>query len=167
MARHRLYSALFNAVLRRFDPEDAHHLGAIIIKASGLPVVRSLKHEFLKPSRRLEVNALGLTFPSPFGVAAGFDKNATMIAGLYAMGFGHVEVGTLTAVAQPGNPRPRLFRLIADHAVINRMGFNNHGAAAAVARPAARHLRTGCGVAPAISILPRASGPWVADIAGK
>jgi dihydroorotate dehydrogenase len=134
VARHRLYSALFNVVLRRFDPEDAHHLGAIIIKASGLPVVRALKHEFLKPSRRLEVNALGLTFPSPFGVAAGFDKNATMIAGLYAMGFGHVEVGTLTAVAQPGNPRPRLFRLIADHAVINRMGFNNHGAAAAVAR---------------------------------
>jgi dihydroorotate dehydrogenase len=134
VGRHRLYSALFNVVLRRFDPEDAHHLGAIIIKASGLPVVRSLKHEFLKPSRRLEVSALGLTFPSPFGVAAGFDKNATMIAGLYAMGFGHVEVGTLTAVAQPGNPRPRLFRLIADHAVINRMGFNNHGAAAAVSK---------------------------------
>jgi len=134
VARHALYSALFNVVLRRFDPEDAHHLGAIIIKASGLPVVRHLKHEFLKPSRRLEVQALGLTFPSPFGVAAGFDKNATMITGLYAMGFGHVEVGTLTALAQPGNPRPRLFRLIADHAVINRMGFNNHGAGAAVAK---------------------------------
>ncbi len=67
-------------------------------------------------------------------MAAGFDKDVTMVSGLYALGFGHVEVGTLTAHAQPGNPKPRLFRLIPDHALINRMGFNNGGAAAAVPR---------------------------------
>jgi len=134
MAEHKFYSFLFNSFLRRLDPEDAHHLGSIMVKAAGLPVVRSLKHEFLKPSRRLGVTALGLHFDSPFGMAAGFDKNASMINGLYAMGFGHIEVGTLTAIAQPGNPRPRLFRLVADHALINRMGFNNNGAAAAVSK---------------------------------
>jgi dihydroorotate dehydrogenase len=134
VTNHRLYSFLFTAFLKRLDPEDAHHLGAMLVKASGLPIIRSIKHEFLKPSRRLEVKTLGMNFASPFGMAAGFDKNADMIAGLYAMGFGHVEVGTLTAVPQPGNPRPRLFRLVADRALINRMGFNNHGAAAAVAK---------------------------------
>src|SRR5690606_18795705 len=78
--------------------------------------------------------ALGLAFDSPFGVAAGFDKDVVGVMGLYALGFGHVEVGTLTAVPQEGNPRPRLFRLIPDRAVVNRMGFNNHGAEAAAAR---------------------------------
>jgi len=74
------------------------------------------------------VVAVGLVFNSPFGLAAGFDKNAQMAIGLGAFGFGHVEVGTVTAHAQPGNPRPRLFRLIPDRALINRMGFNNDGA---------------------------------------
>ena len=122
---HPIYSLLFNVVLRRFNAETAHHLGAIVVRAAGLPVIRHLKHEFLKPAPELHVETLGLTFASPFGMAAGFDKNATMIDGLFAMGFGHVEVGTLTAHAQPGNPKPRLFRLIADRALINRMGFNN------------------------------------------
>lgn len=131
---HRFYSLLFNLVLRRFNAETAHHLGAIVVRAAGLPVIRHLKHEFLKPAPELHVETLGLTFASPFGMAAGFDKNATMIDGLFAMGFGHVEVGTLTAHAQPGNPKPRLFRLIADRALINRMGFNNDGAASAAPR---------------------------------
>ncbi|MEO5920246.1 MAG: quinone-dependent dihydroorotate dehydrogenase, partial [Pseudolysinimonas sp.] len=86
------------------------------------------------PDPGLVVRTLGLEFPSPFGIAAGFDKDARGIRGLGLLGFGHVEVGTVTAIAQPGNPRPRLFRLIADRAVINRMGFNNAGAAAAVRR---------------------------------
>lgn len=130
-SEHRFYDFLFSAVLRRFNAETAHHLGAIIVRAAGLPGVRHIKHEFLKPAPALEVRALGLTFASPFGMAAGFDKNATMIDGLFAMGFGHVEVGTLTAHAQPGNPKPRLFRLIADRALVNRMGFNNNGAGVA------------------------------------
>lgn len=131
---HRLYDLLFQSVLRRFSAETAHHLGAIVVRTAGLPVIRHIKHEFLRPAPALEVHTLGLTFPSPFGMAAGFDKNATMIDGLFAMGFGHVEVGTLTARAQPGNPKPRLFRLINDRALINRMGFNNKGAADAQSR---------------------------------
>lgn len=131
---HRIYDFLFSTVLRRFNAETAHHLGAIVVRTAGLPGIRHVKHEFLKPSPSLEVRTLGLTFPSPFGMAAGFDKNATMIDGLFAMGFGHVEVGTLTAHAQPGNPKPRLFRLISDRALVNRMGFNNKGAANAAPR---------------------------------
>ena len=82
-----------------------------------------------------------MTFSSPFGIAAGFDKNAVGVRGLAALGFGHVEVGTVTAIPQDGNPKPRLFRLIADRAVINRMGFNNEGADAAARRLA--RLRRG------------------------
>lgn len=130
----RLYAALFSLVLSKFDPEDAHHLGAFVIKAAGLPGFRSVKTGATHAGGALHVQALGLHFDSPFGVAAGFDKDAKLVSGLGALGFGHVEVGTLTAVAQPGNPRPRLFRLVSDCAVINRMGFNNGGAAAAVPR---------------------------------
>jgi dihydroorotate dehydrogenase len=80
------------------------------------------------------VHTLGLDFASPFGLAAGFDKDGKAVRGLHQLGFGHVEVGTITACAQPGNPRPRLFRLVADRAVINRMGFNNGGASKAAQR---------------------------------
>ena len=130
----RLYAALFSLVLSKFDPEDAHHLGALVIRAVGNPVFRSVKAGATRASVSDQVQTLGLHFDSPFGVAAGFDKDATLVAGLGVLGFGHIEVGTLTAVAQPGNPRPRLFRLVSDRAVINRMGFNNGGAAAAVPR---------------------------------
>jgi dihydroorotate dehydrogenase len=86
----------------------------------------------------LEVSALGLTFASPLGLAAGFDKNATGYEALGALGFGFIEVGTVTALPQPGNPKPRLFRLPKDHALINRMGFNNAGAEAMSQRLLAR-----------------------------
>lgn len=132
MSSHRLYSFIFQTFLKHIDAENAHHLGALIVKTVGLPVIRNLKHSFTKPDQRLHRQTMGLHFDSPFGMAAGFDKDATMVAGLYAMGFGHVEVGTITAQAQPGNPKPRLFRLVSDRALINRMGFNNHGAEAAV-----------------------------------
>ena len=122
------YRVLFDVVFARMDPEDAHHLAFRVIRAVprlGLaPVVR----RFTAPHPSLAVEALGLRFASPFGVAAGFDKDARGIAGLGALGFGHVEVGTITARAQPGNERPRLFRLVPDEAVVNRMGFNNGGA---------------------------------------
>src|SRR6201982_1577148 len=84
----------------------------------------------------LRVRVMGLSFPGPVGLAAGFDKDARGTRGLAALGFGFVEVGTVTARAQPGNPRPRMFRLTADRALVNRMGFNNAGAAAAAARGA-------------------------------
>lgn len=129
-----MYPLLFRTVLTRLDPEFAHHLGALVIRVAGVEPVASVVRRFTAPPAGHGVDALGLHFDSPFGVAAGFDKNVTMVRGLGALGFGHVEVGTVTALPQPGNPRPRLFRLVADRAVINRMGFNNDGAAAAAAK---------------------------------
>lgn len=137
-----MYPLLFRHVLARFDPETAHHLGMAVIRVAGFAPVAAVARRFTRPAPELAVEALGHVFPSPFGVAAGFDKNAVGVRGLEALGFGHVEIGTVTAIAQEGNPRPRLFRLIADRAVINRMGFNNRGAEAA-ARRLARLRRTG------------------------
>lgn len=136
-----MYPLLFRAVLSRFDPEFAHHAGMVVIRLLGVPPFASVTRALTKPDPSLRVEALGLTFPSPFGIAAGFDKNAVGVRGLAALGFGHVEVGTVTAIPQEGNPKPRLFRLIADRAVVNRMGFNNQGADA-VARRLAK-LRRG------------------------
>lgn len=129
-----LYGALFELVLRRLDPERAHHLGMWVIRAIAVTGVGRLLHGATRPDPSLRVETMGLGFESPFGVAAGFDKNAVGIRGLWQLGFGHIEVGTVTARPQDGNPHPRLFRLPADRAVINRMGFNNAGAAAARAR---------------------------------
>ena len=136
-----LYSALFTHVLTRMDPEDAHHLAMAVIRALPAPLVSTVVRRFTKPDRSLGVDTLGLHFDSPFGVAAGFDKEGRAVAGLGVLGFGHVEVGTITAIAQPGNERPRLFRLVPDRAVINRMGFNNGGAAEAAPRLAAMAAR--------------------------
>ena len=136
-----MYPLLFRAVLSRFDPEFAHHAGMAVIRVLGAPPFSWATRALTKPDPSLQVQALGLTFSSPFGIAAGFDKNAVGVRGLAALGFGHVEVGTVTAIPQDGNPKPRLFRLIADRAVINRMGFNNEGADAAARRLA--RLRRG------------------------
>ncbi|HTW14958.1 MAG TPA: quinone-dependent dihydroorotate dehydrogenase [Nocardioides sp.] len=125
------YDVLFDTVATRIDPERAHHLGFRAVRAAQ-PVL----------SRRrtpgTPVHAMGLTFPNVLGLAAGFDKNAVGIDALAALGFGHVEIGTVTGHGQPGNPTPRLFRLTDDRAVVNRMGFNNDGAAAVAHRLAAR-----------------------------
>lgn len=136
-----MYPLLFRAVLSRFDPEFAHHAAMAVIRVLGVPPFSWATRTLTRPDPSLRVEALGLTFPSPFGVAAGFDKNAVGVRGLAALGFGHVEIGTVTAIPQEGNPKPRLFRLIADRAVINRMGFNNAGADAAARRLA--RLRRG------------------------
>ncbi|MCU1471113.1 MAG: dihydroorotate dehydrogenase 2 [Glaciihabitans sp.] len=132
-----MYRALFSLVLRHMDPERAHGLAFIVIRAVPLLGVGRLIRRLTRPADHLAVETLGLRFDSPFGMAAGFDKEGLAIRGLGQLGFSHVEVGTITAIAQPGNDRPRLFRLIADRAVINRMGFNNHGAEAAADRIAA------------------------------
>lgn len=129
-----MYPLLFRTVLSRIDPERAHHLAIPVIRLLGVPPFSWVARRLTRPRPDLGVEVLGHRFDSPFGVAAGFDKDVRMTRGLGALGFGHVEVGTITALAQPGNPRPRLFRLIADRAVINRMGFNNGGAEAAAAR---------------------------------
>jgi dihydroorotate dehydrogenase len=101
----------------------------------GPRVARRIARRLLAPrDPALRVRALGLELPSPLGLAAGFDKEAAHVDALTALGFGFVEIGTITALAQPGNPRPRMFRLPADRALVNRMGFNNAGAQAAAAR---------------------------------
>jgi dihydroorotate dehydrogenase len=129
-----MYPLLFRTVLSRLDPETAHHAAMVVIRMLGVPPLSWLARALTRPAASISVSALGLRFESPFGVAAGFDKDVRGAAGLYALGFGHVEVGTLTAIPQAGNPRPRLFRLIPDRAVVNRMGFNNQGAEAAAWR---------------------------------
>jgi dihydroorotate dehydrogenase len=128
------YDALFRLGFAHVDPELSHHLGFRAVRAAG-PVLGRLP----RPGRPVE--ALGLTFPNALGVAAGFDKNAVGIDGLAALGFGHVEVGTVTGEPQPGNDRPRLFRLTEDRAVVNRMGFNNDGAETVARRLAAWRSR--------------------------
>jgi dihydroorotate dehydrogenase len=125
-----MYRLLFTLILSRFDPEDAHTLAFAVIRLLPLFGIGRLVRRMTRPAPSLSVSALGLEFDSPFGVAAGFDKDGRGIRGLGQLGFGHVEVGTVTAIPQSGNLRPRLFRLIKDRAVINRMGFNNHGATA-------------------------------------
>jgi dihydroorotate dehydrogenase len=121
-----VYRLIF-AVFKKMNPETSHHIGMVVIRACGVPGIRHLVRHFTKPAANEAVSAMGLPFASPLGVAAGFDKNAEGVMGLWALGFDHVEVGTVTPKPQPGNPAPRLFRLLDDRALINRMGFNNDG----------------------------------------
>jgi dihydroorotate dehydrogenase len=133
------YRLLFDRVLTRTDAEWAHHMAFRAIRAAR-PVTRVLT------PRRTAVQAMGLDFPEVLGLAAGFDKSAVGIDALAGMGFGFVEVGTVTAEPQPGNPRPRLVRLPADRAVVNRMGFNNDGAEAVARRLAGRSFAVPVGI---------------------
>ena len=119
-------------LLRWFDPEDAHRMAI-----QGLRLLPPIRQRADDP--KLAVRAFGLNFPNPIGLAAGFDKSAEVPDALLKLGFGFVEIGSVTPRAQPGNPRPRVFRLERDEGVINRMGFNNDGArhrASPAARPA-------------------------------
>ena len=125
-----LYRLIFRIFFARLDAELAHHIGMPAIRFLGATGLAKL----ITPKSRQTVEAFGLSFSSPFGLAAGFDKNAVAVKALRELGFSHVEVGTVTAVAQSGNPKPRLFRLIEDRALINRMGFNNQGAAVVAKR---------------------------------
>ena len=130
----RAFDAFSLPLLRWFDPEDAHRLAIQGLRL--LPPVRPRPDD-----PKLAVRAFGLNFPNPIGMAAGFDKSAEAPDALLRLGFGFVEIGTVTPRPQAGNPRPRLFRLERDEAVINRMGFNNDGAEAVLRRLAARaHL---------------------------
>jgi dihydroorotate dehydrogenase len=126
-----LFDRLSLPLLRALDAEDAHSLAVKALRF--MPLVKAPRDP-----RELAVRAFGLNFPNPLGIAAGFDKNAQVPDALLRLGFGFVEVGTVTPKPQAGNPRPRLFRLDADEAVINRLGFNNEGQSAVLARLAAR-----------------------------
>lgn len=126
-----LFDRFARPVLRALDPEDAHRLTLRGLRL--MPLGRPGPDD-----PRLAIEAFGLKFPNPVGVAPGFDKNAEVPSPLLRLGFGFVEVGTVTPRPQAGNPRPRIFRLDADGAVINRLGFNNEGEAAALSRLRAR-----------------------------
>jgi dihydroorotate dehydrogenase len=127
----RAFDALSLPLLRWIDAEDAHRLAIHGLKF--LPPIKPRTDD-----AKLAVRAFGLNFPNPVGMAAGFDKNAEVPDALLRLGFGFVEIGTVTPKPQSGNPRPRLFRLERDEAVVNRMGFNNDGAEAVLRRLAAR-----------------------------
>jgi dihydroorotate dehydrogenase len=144
----RLYRPLFDHVLARVDAETAHRVGFAALRAAA-PVLRRRP---VTQGSADAVHALGLTFPGPLGLAAGFDKNAVGIDALASLGFSFVEVGTVTGRAQPGNPRPRLFRLPADRAIVNRMGFNNDGAEVVARRLAARRDRLGDRPGPIVGV---------------
>lgn len=127
---------LIRPALFLLEPETAHTLAIAALKwlPHGKPCA---------PGGPLEIEVAGIRFPNPLGMAAGFDKDAEVPDALLGLGFGFAEVGSITPLPQPGNPRPRLFRLEEDRAVINRMGFNNGGAGAAVERLARRRSRGG------------------------
>ena len=131
-----LFDRLARPFLRILDPETAH---ALAIR--GLSIAPALKAP--AGDSRLRVRAFGLDFPNPVGIAPGFDKHAEAPDALFGLGFGFVEIGTVTPLPQVGNPRPRIFRLEADGGVINRLGFNSDGEAAALARLKARSGRGG------------------------
>jgi dihydroorotate dehydrogenase len=132
-----LFDRIGRQALFVFDPETAHGLSITALK-SGIPVAAPPPAD-----GRLKVTVAGLDFPNPLGMAAGYDKNAEVPDALLSLGFGFVEVGTLTPLPQTGNPKPRIFRLTQDGAVINRLGFNNEGHEAALSRLSRRFGRAG------------------------
>src|SRR5215813_6571890 len=127
---------LIRRLLFLFPAEAAHRLGMLVLRLLGRSpaLCRRFRQRAIGADLDLTVRLAGLTFPNPVGLAAGLDKNAEATAGLFALGFGAVEVGTFTPRPQGGNPRPRLFRLPEHRALINRMGFNNCGAEEAATR---------------------------------
>ncbi|HEY1764730.1 MAG TPA: quinone-dependent dihydroorotate dehydrogenase [Opitutaceae bacterium] len=139
-----VYEKLMRRALFRLESERAHELAVAALALLGRlpPLCRLLEaRNRVRPDLFRPVEALGLRFPNAVGLAAGFDKNARAWPAAAALGFGHVEIGTVTARAQPGNPRPRMFRFPREQALINRLGFNNEGAAAVAARLAVQPPR--------------------------
>ena len=129
-----MYS-LIRKLLFQLDAEDAHELAVRqMIALQNIPIVLRAVERFCAPPPSARRELMGLTFPSPIGISAGFDKNGLLMPMLAALGFGFVEVGTVTLRPQAGNPRPRLFRFSEHHALINRLGFNNDGADAVAER---------------------------------
>jgi dihydroorotate dehydrogenase len=147
-----VYRVIYAVLLRRLPPEGAHRAAFWLIRAaSGLPGVTGVARLALAPrDSSLRVRALGLDFPGPLGLAAGFDKDGEGVTALAALGFSFIEVGTVTARPQRGNPKPRMFRFPDERALVNRMGFNNHGVAALAAR--LRDLRAQPGFPPIIGV---------------
>ncbi len=139
-----MYREALFPLLKRLDPERAHHLAALGLEYAQATVAgRSVLRRIAGAVPRREIPLCGVIFPNAIGVAAGFDKDVRLAMGLWLLGFGHVEVGTLTPRPQVGNPKPRVFRLPPEHAIINRMGFPNCGVEAALPRLRAFHKNRG------------------------
>jgi len=136
-----MYKKAIRPILFLFSPEWIHRAVAGLLPIFfAIPGIRPmLRRSFVIKHNSLERKLFGITFPNPVGVAAGFDKEATLYNALADLGFGHVEIGTITPKGQKGNPRPRLFRLPADQALINRMGFNNEGVEDCIAKLRKNH----------------------------
>lgn len=143
-----LWKLLARPLLFRFDAERAHHfaMSTYACTASLAPVGSILGSIYEVSDSRLEVDCLGLSFPNPIGLAAGFDKNAQWFNALSRLGFGSIEIGTVTRHGQSGNPKPRLFRLPEDRALVNRLGFNNEGSKSVAARLERTRIRPILGV---------------------
>jgi dihydroorotate dehydrogenase len=139
-----MYRLLYRLVLSHLPVEGTHRVSFALLRAVvAVPGMRALMTRLLGPrDPEIRVRAFGRELPGPLGLAAGFDKDAKGVGALLATGFAFVEVGTVTAEAQPGNPKPRMFRLTRDRALINRLGFNNDGAEAAARRLARRPAAT-------------------------
>ena len=135
-----MYRSFIRPLLFRLKPETAHQLTVALLRvATALPGVTGLlRRLYAVDDPRLKRELFGLHFANPVGLAAGFDKDARLVDGMAALGFGFVEIGTVTPFAQPGNPKPRMFRLPADRSLINRLGFNNHGVSQAARNLARR-----------------------------
>lgn len=129
-----MYKSFIRPFFFNFPPEKAHHLAMNLLKANlAIPGMKSMyKNMYSVTDKRLETEVFGIKFPNPVGLAAGFDKNADYYQEISHLGFGFIEIGTITPVAQPGNPQPRMFRLPEDEGLINRMGFNNGGVELAI-----------------------------------
>lgn len=123
------YKRIIRPFLFRIDAENAHKIGIIALRFAGHQSLRQIitKHTHVP---YLSTRVFGIEFPNPVGIAAGFDKNGVALQGLATLGFGFITIGTITPLPQPGNPRPRVFRLVEDHGIINRYGFNSQGAVA-------------------------------------
>ncbi len=135
-----MYKILIRPILFLFDPETAHHFSFWAIRLlSRLGINRIFRGLFAQNDPKLEREVFGLKFKNPVGLAAGFDKDAKLYNEFSDFGFGFVEIGTVTPKPQPGNPKKRLFRLVQDKAIINRMGFNNKGVYEAVEQLKKKH----------------------------
>jgi dihydroorotate dehydrogenase len=128
-----MYKLLIKPFLFLFNPEKAHHITFSLLRfLLNIPFAKKIVSSvYTIKSNKLSINVAGINFPNPVGLAAGLDKNALVVDELACLGFGSIEIGTVTPKSQPGNDKPRLFRLPKDNALINRMGFNNDGASAA------------------------------------
>ena len=140
-----MFKYIIRPLLFSFNPETIHHAVFRVFRVvCAIPPLRYITRAlFVIKNPGLETVVAGIRFPNPVGLAAGFDKDATLFSELENFGFGFIEIGTVTPLAQPGNPKPRMFRLPKDKAIINRMGFNNHGAEACALRLKAKRGKSG------------------------